>query len=433
MTRQRSIDVVADWAELHGPTQVGQLTATPARGKEVFAFEYDKAWLSTGPRQQLDPSLAQYGGPQYPAKNRDNFGMFLDSSPDRWGRVLMRRREAQLARAEGRDERRLLESDYLLGVHDGHRMGALRFRVDGRFLDDNDQLASPPWTSLRELEHASLQLERDGVEDDPDYGHWLRMLIAPGGSLGGARPKASVRDERGRLWIAKFPSRLDEEDVGAWEHVVHLLAGRAGVVVSVAEVRRFGTRKSGGHGHHTFLTRRFDRTDDGQRLHFASAMTLLDRTDGTGAHDGASYLELADLLMRLGSHPVADLEQLWRRIVFSICVSNTDDHLRNHGFMLGSTGWALSPAYDLNPDPHGAGLKLNISESDNAQDLDLALEVASVFRVNPKHAREVVDDVCAVVGGWRSVATDHGLTRPAQDRMRHAFRVAEAWAKRSPD
>jgi serine/threonine-protein kinase HipA len=276
----------------------------------------------------------------------------------------MRRREAQLARAEGREERRLLESDYLLGVHDGHRMGALRFRMGERFLDDNDQLASPPWTSLRELEHASLQLERDGAEDDPDYGHWLRMLIAPGGSLGGARPKACVRDERGRLWIAKFPSRLDEEDVGAWEHVVHVLAGRAGIVVPPAEVRRFGTRKSGGHGHHTFLSQRFDRTAEGERVHFASAMTLLDRKDGAGAHDGASYLELADLLMRLGEDAPLDLEQLWRRIVFSVCVSNTDDHLRNHGFLLGVTGWLLAPAYDINPDPHRAGLKLNISETD---------------------------------------------------------------------
>ncbi len=432
MTGQRRIEVVADWAELGGATCLGHLTATPARGKEVFAFEYDKSWLAAGPRQQLDPSLALYSGPQYPAKSRENFGMFLDSAPDRWGRVLMRRREAQRARAEGREERRLLELDYLLGVHDGHRMGALRFRMDGRFLDDNDELASPPWTSLRELEHASLQLERDGVEDDPEYGHWLRMLIAPGGSLGGARPKASVRDEHGRLWIAKFPSRLDEEDIGAWEQVVHDLAGRAGVVVPPADVRRFGARKSGSHGHHTFLSQRFDRTQQGTRLHFASAMTLLDRTDGSGANDGVSYLELADLLMRLGSNPQADLEQLWRRIVFFICVSNTDDHLRNHGFMLNPTGWSLAPAYDMNPDPHGAGLKLNISGSDNAQDLHLALDVASVFRVKDQRAREVVDAVCDVIREWRRVATDRGLTRAAQDRMRRAFRVADAWNTGAP-
>ena len=426
MSKQRIIEVVADWLGLEGPTTVGCLTATPVRGAEVFAFEYDKNWLSTASRQQLDPTMALHGGPQYPAKNRENFGVFLDSSPDRWGRVLMRRREAQLARAEGRAERRLLESDYLLDVHDGHRMGALRFRMDGRFMDDNDDLASPPWTSLRELEHASLQLERRGVEDDPDYGRWLRMLIAPGGSLGGARPKASVRDERDRLWIAKFPSRNDEDDIGAWERVVHEIAERAGVVVPAAQLRRFGSSKSGGHGHHTFLSRRFDRGDEGGRLHFASAMTLLDRVDGQDADDGVSYVELADLLMRLGSNTAADLEQLWRRIVFFICVSNTDDHLRNHGFMLQPTGWALAPAYDMNPDVHGTGLKLNISETDNAQHLDLALSVASVFRVKKTRALEIVTEVTCTVKQWRTVATSHGLSRAAQERMRRAFRAVES-------
>jgi len=312
MSKQRVVEIVADWVDLGGPTLMGHLTATPARGKEVFAFEYDKEWLFAASRQQLDPSMALYRGPQYPTKSRENFGVFLDSSPDRWGRVLMRRREAQLARAEGREERRLLESDYLLGVHDGHRMGALRFRIGGRFLNDNAELATPPWTSLRELEHASLELKRRGVEDDPDYGRWLRLLIAPGGSLGGARPKASVRDEHDRLWIAKFPSRSDEDDVGAWERVVHDLAERAGVVVPEAQLRRFGSSKSGAHGHHTFLSRRFDRRENGRRLHFASAMTLTGRVDGQGADDGISYMELADLLMRLGSNTSADLEQLWR-------------------------------------------------------------------------------------------------------------------------
>ncbi|HKP56369.1 MAG TPA: HipA domain-containing protein [Polyangiales bacterium] len=291
-------------------------------------------------------------------------------------------------------------------------------------LDDNDELASPPWTSLRELEHASLQLEREGVEDDPEYARWLRMLIAPGGSLGGARPKASVRDERSQLWIAKFPSRYDPDDIGAWESVVHDLAQRAGIVVPEAQLLRFGSRKSGGHGHHTFLSRRFDRKGNG-RMHFASAMTLLDRLDGHHADDAVSYLELADLLIRLGSNPPADLAQLWRRIVFSICVSNTDDHLRNHGFMLEETGWALAPAYDLNPDPHGAGLKLNISETDNAQDLDLALSVAAMFRVKATRAKQIVTEVTTAVKQWRSVAASHGLSRVAQDRVSRAFRVAD--------
>lgn len=425
MSEQWLIEVFADWTRLDGPTRMGSLTATAVRGKEVFAFEYAKSWLASGAHLEFDPSLALYRGPQYPAKSRQSFGVFLDSAPDRWGRVLMRRREAQLARAEGRAERRLLDSDYLLGVHDGHRMGALRFRVGDRFLDDNDELASPPWTSLRELEHASLQLEREGAEADPNYSRWLRLLIAPGGSLGGARPKASVRDQREHLWIAKFPSRNDNEDIGAWELVVHELARRAGVDVPEAQARQFGSGGRGGTGHHTFLSRRFDRSDGGGRLHFASAMTLLDRVDGESADDGASYLELAELLIRSGSRPAADLEQLWRRIVFFVCVSNTDDHLRNHGFMLEPQGWALAPAYDMNPDPHGVGLKLNISETDNAQDLDVARSVASVFRVASGRADEIIDEVCRAVRPWPTVARRQGLSLAAQERMRSAFRLVE--------
>jgi len=357
---------------------------------------------------------------QYPPAEQINFGLFLDSSPDRWGRVLMRRREAQLARSERRGQRRLLESDYLLGVHDRHRMGALRLRVNGVFQDDSESLASPPWTSLRELEHACLQLERGDVsnDSDPDNDRWLRMLLAPGASLGGARPKASVLDERGALWIAKFPSERDEEDIGAWEAVVHELAKRAGVKVPEAQVQQFGSR------HRTFLSRRFDRTESGQRIHFASALTLLERADGDGAEEGASYMELAGLLMRFGSTAAADLEQLWRRIAFSVCVSNTDDHLRNHGFLLGSRGWELAPAYDLNPDPHGEGLTLNISESDNAQDLELLMEVAPYFRLKEARAVQILREIVSAVRGWGEVATSHGLPASSQRRMARAFRVA---------
>jgi serine/threonine-protein kinase HipA len=420
MTDRREIQVFADWEGLDDPTLMGWLFATSSRGKEIFSFEYDAAWLRSTHREQLDPTLQLYRGPQYPSPERLNFGLFLDSCPDRWGRVLMRRREAQVARTEGRAERRLLESDYLLGVHDGHRMGALRFRMGGPFLDDNDDLASPPWTSLRDLEHASLQIEREDAAEDPSYGRWLRMLIAPGGSLGGARPKASVTDEDGRLWIAKFPSRGDSEDVGAWEKVVHELAARAGVDLPEARVQRFGS------AHHTFLSRRFDRTDGGRRLHFASAMTLLERRDGDDADGGVSYLELADLLIRRGSRPAQDLEQLWRRIGFSVCVSNTDDHLRNHGFVLGPNGWTLAPAYDLNPDPYGDGLKLNISETDNTQTLDLLREVAPFFRVKAARADEILDEVVVAVRGWPEVAASLRLRRAARDRMSRAFRVADA-------
>jgi serine/threonine-protein kinase HipA len=414
---QRSIEVWADWVGLDGPTFMGTLFATPSLGKEIFSFEYDDDWLAQASSRSLDPSLGLYSGPQYAPSDQDNFGVFLDSCPDRWGRVLMLRREAQLARSEGRKERKLLESDYLLGVHDFHRTGALRFRAtnDGPFLDDNQDMATPPWTSLRELEQVSLKLERGDAHDDPNYAKWLRMLIAPGGSLGGARPKASVVDESGTLWIAKFPSRRDDEDVGAWEGVVHDLATRAGLQVATAQTRKFGS------DHHTFLAKRFDRTSYGNRVHFASAMTLLQRSDGDDAATGASYLELAELIIKSGSQTDRDLKELWRRIVFFICVSNTDDHLRNHGFLLSPLGWSLAPAYDVNPNPHGAGLELNISETDNTQDLALARDVAQFFRIGDARAEEIINNVSSAVRGWRATAKKFGISREEQERMTPAF------------
>lgn len=414
---QRSIEVWADWIELGGPTFMGTLFAAPTRGKEIFSFEYDDDWLALAPAQTIDPALGHYRGPQYAPSDRENFGVFLDSCPDRWGRVLMLRREAQLARFEERTERKLLESDYLLGVHDSHRMGALRFRAnkDGPFLDDRQDMATPPWTSLRELEQVSLKLERDDAQYDPDYARWLQMLIAPGGSLGGARPKAGVVDTDGSLWIAKFPSHRDDSDVGAWEGVVHELATRAGLQVPIAQTRKFGS------DHHTFMTRRFDRTAAGSRVHFASAMTMLQRSDGDDAASGANYLELAELIMKLGSQTGRDLEELWRRIVYFICVSNTDDHLRNHGFLLGPSGWSLAPAYDMNPNSHGAGLRLNISETDNAQDLALARDVAQFFRIEDARAEEIIKDVASAVEQWPVIAKAHGISRDEQERMRPAF------------
>ena len=353
---QHIVLVYADWQWLGGSRLMGRLFVTPARGKEVFSFEYDTQWLKDGLAQTLDPALQFYRGQQYLTPEIPNFGLFLDSSPDRWGRTLMKRREAIEARAAGRPEKVLRESDFLLGVYDLHRMGGLRFRTeaDGPFRDDNAAYATPPYASLRELENASRSLEKEGAERQKDYREWLRLLIAPGGSLGGARPKAGVVDPEGSLWIAKFPALRDDYDVGAWEYVVHRLARESGIDSSEAHLEKFGSP------YHTFLTKRFDRTPTGERIHFASAMTLLGKTDGEGA-EGASYLDLAEILQRQGARARDDQEQLWRRIVFSVCVSNTDDHLRNHGFILDPEGWLLSPAYDMNPVPYAEGLVLNIS------------------------------------------------------------------------
>jgi serine/threonine-protein kinase HipA len=418
---QKAIQVCGHWQGMQDPVVMGTLYAASARGKEVFSFEYDPVWLKSPFAQMLDPDLGLFSGPQYARDGHDNFGLFLDSSPDRWGRVLMQRREAQLAKAENRDVRPLMESDYLLGVYDGHRMGALRFRLseDGVFLDDQAEMAAPPWAKLRDLEYASLQLERDDAESDQDYMKWLKMLIAPGGSLGGARPKASVLDESGHPWIAKFPSRRDEINIGKWEYLVYQLAQAAGIEAAEADVRHFSGE------YDTFLTRRFDRLSDGQRVHFASAMTLLGKKDGDGGDTGVSYLDLADFLMKNGAQVNKDLEQLWRRIVFYICVSNTDDHLRNHGFLLQERGWVLSPAYDINPVATGGGLALNISRDDNSQSLDLVRSVAPVFRVSNEKAEEIIGEVVGSVSGWMKLAKQLKLSPHEISVMKNAFRVAE--------
>lgn len=415
---QRNIEVYAHWVGFTTPILIGVLHATPARSKEIFSFEYSKEWLKNQ-THALDPSLQLFQGTHYAPNKQENFGVFLDSSPDRWGRFLMKRREAQLAREEKREERKLFESDYLLGVYDEHRMGALRFRTDpqGPFLDNNKDRASPPWTSLRELEHASIEIEKDDAERNPSYSKWLQMLISPGGSLGGARPKASVIDEHKHLWIAKFPSGNDENDIGAWEMVIYKLAKRAKITIADAKLEKFSKQ------HHTFISKRFDRTNSGERIHFSSAMTLLQHVDGDDASTGASYLELAEFIIRQGAHVAEDLEQLWRRIVFFICVSNVDDHLRNHGFLLQPNGWRLSPAFDMNPIASGEGLKLNISESDNAQDLNLAKEVAEYFRIKPDRANEIISEVIDAVKNWQKEATAIGISTSDQERMARAFRV----------
>jgi len=413
--------VYAHWKGMENPVLMGILFSERLRGNEVYSFEYEEDWLKNGPSQLLDPNLHLYSGLHYLGEEQKNFGVFLDSSPDRWGRVLMRRREAAMARTEQRAEQNLYETDYLLGVFDGQRMGGLRFKLeqDGPFLNDNRKMASPPWTSTRELEQISLRLEEEDIIDDPEYLNWINLLVAPGASLGGARPKASIVNNDGSLWIAKFPSRNDHGDIGGWEIVTYELAIRAGINMAESKAQKFSSDS------YTFLTKRFDRTDKNERLHFASAITLLAYQDGQDHSDGASYLELVEFLMNHGANVDHDLEELWRRIVFSICVSNTDDHLRNHGFILTDKGWLLSPAYDINPVETGSGLKLNISDNDNALDLDLAIEVSAFFRLSERRTKEIIMEVVSSVRNWRIIASKYGISRSDQELKALAFRRGE--------
>ena len=409
MSREDSIFVYADWWGLVGPTLMGKLYRSVIRGEEILSFEYEPEWLKDAKPFVLDPRLQFVGGRQHTDASSP-FGLLTDSAPDRWGRLLIR------AALESSDAPPILfVSDYLLAVSDTCRMGALRFRsgADGPFLAEDTPLSVPPLQRLRELEQASRQFEASDM-GDPEHAKWLQMLIASGTSLGGARPKCSVIDPGGQLWIAKFPSRADEFDIGAWEGLVHHLAQEAGLLVAKARVESFS--KAGT----TFLTQRFDRQKEG-RIHFASAMNLLGYQDGDGAKTGASYLDLVDLIERYGTTPREDLEELWRRVVFNVCVNNTDDHLRNHGFLLSDQGWKLSPAYDLNAQPWGGGFALNIDENSNACDLDLARSVGQYFRLSGPRQEAIIQEVLSAIETWEKRARDLHLKRGEIERFRSAF------------
>jgi len=381
-----------------------QRLGTLAHDRGQVRFHYDKTWLT----QQdiafaIDPQLTLDAGPFFPKPEAGNFGVFLDSSPDRWGQTLMRRREALQAKDEQRAARTLYAWDFLLGVQDITRQGALRFRFpeSDTFLA-NEALAAPPVTSLTELAAIAQALTRKHIDNLDQLRRWLAVLVAPGASLGGARPKANFCDQTGALWIAKFPSADDDRDIGAWEGATWCLARQAGIDMPPAKVERLGQR-----GHHSFCVQRFDRTDrleakPAKRRFYASAMTLL----GKDVSEGTSYLELAEFLSRRGDpdHLQEDLAQLFRRVAFNVAVGNRDDHLRNHGFILGKRGWRLSPAFDVNPSIDKASHVLNIDDVDNRPSLETVLATAAFYRLTPQRAGEIIDQVVNVVTNWQAVA-----------------------------
>ena len=414
MSREEKIIYVYDDFSGDTPVLLGKLNVGVIRGGETYSFEYDKEWLSVNRLQtNLDPELLLFTGRQFPT-GKNIFGIFADSSPDRWGRILMNKRERILAEREGRKPTKLLDSDYLLGVYDETRMGGIRLKLDadGPFLSDDKETATPPWTSLRTLEEASRNFEND---ENALTDKWLNQLIKPGSSLGGARPKATVVDSKGQLWIAKFPSKNDENDTGAWEKITHDLAGMCGLNVPEAKIEKFSKLGS------TFLVKRFDR-DGNKRIHFASAMTLLGKKDGASAADGTSYLDMAGFIKAYGANPKKDLIELWKRIVFNMAVTNTDDHLRNHAFILTSKGWVLSPLYDVNPVPYGDELSLLVDDQDNSISKELAIQTAPRFGISVDEANYYAENIISIVcNNWERLAIEYGLSRSQIENMRPAF------------
>jgi serine/threonine-protein kinase HipA len=389
--RGETLEVWLD-SDLGPAAQVGVLSHD--RGQ--VRFRYEEGWLGDARAFSLDPGLMLDANPFFPKPESGNFGIFLDSSPDRWGQTLMKRREALQAKDERRVARTLYAWDFLVGVQDVTRQGALRFRLAGEqaFLD-NDERAAPPATTLRDLEAVAIELTSRRIDDLVALRRWLAVLVAPGASLGGARPKANFTDVDGSLWIGKFPARDDDRDVGAWENVLHVLAGKAGIDVPAARLLRLN------NDFHTFCVKRFDRVE-GTRRFYASAMTLL----GKDQSEGTSYLELAQFIREqgVGAHAAADLEQLFRRVAFNVAVGNRDDHLRNHGFLLSSMGWRLAPAFDVNPNVDKAEHVLNIDDVDNRPSLAAVSSTAAYYGLTQDRGNALIEEVLTAVDDWRAQA-----------------------------
>lgn len=408
-----NIWVYAHWLGMQEAKCIGMLSAQGKKGKTTFSFEYDKKWIKSTEQFVLDPDISWFPGRQFPGA-KINFGIFLDSMPDTWGRTLMKRKAAQVAAEKNEVPIRLNDIDFLLGVYDETRMGALRFKLekDGNFLDDNKETSIPPWSSVGDLQYATKIIESD--EESAEVKKWLAILLVPGSSLGGARPKANILDKNRHLWIAKFPSKNDVIDKAAWEYLAYKLAINAGVKMAECRIEKV----SGAY--HTFFTKRFDRQGE-KRIHFASAMTMTGNNENTIRDRTPSYLDIAEFIQFSGSDTKQDLHQLWRRIVFNIAISNTDDHLRNHGFIIKDNCWRLSPAYDINPSTDKDGLALNIDMDNNELDFELAKSVTQYFKLNNIQSDKILTEVKSSVSSWKNIANQIGVSKKDQELMSGAF------------
>lgn len=391
--------VFADFDWLDKPELVGELCYEKLRGSDSYAFQYDEHWLKGHAEVKLSEDINNYPGMQYTQPGQDVFGCFSDALPDRWGRTMLKRREQILASEEKRAVRSLSSFDYLMGIDDFSRMGGFRFKkeLEGEFINVSASLKIPPLTELKDLLHASREIEKSEEANVLPEKKWIAQFIQPGSSLGGARPKASVLDEKGNLCIAKFPSRKDDYDAGLWEHFSHLLAQKAGIEVAQTKVL-------GGLGkYHTFLSRRFDRKDEAKRVHFASSMSLLGLKDGDNAQGGYGYLDMVDFILQGCCDVEQNLQELYRRVAFNMCIGNSDDHFRNHGFLLTQKGWTLSPAYDMNPTLNEYQ-SLLVNESSNKADISVLLDSCESYLIKKEIAANIIQEVQTAVSGWESLA-----------------------------
>ena len=402
----RTLFIYADFDWLGEPLLVGELGYESLRGSDSYSFKFDNEWLRQYGGLFLSADINNYPGLQYTQPGRDIFGCFSDALPDRWGRLLLNRREQIQATEEKRPVRRLSSFDYLMGIDDFSRMGGFRFKLsqEGEFINCEKTLRIPPLTDIRALVAASMEVEKSEELNQLPEKKWLLQLVHPGTSLGGARPKAGVMDDEGHLCVAKFPSRNDDYDVGLWEHHSHLLAKEAGVIAAETSVVETGGK------YHALLSKRFDRSADGRRKHFASAMTLLGLADGCDAKTGNGYLDIVDFILQNCCDVEDNLRQLYRRVAFNIAIGNSDDHFRNHGFLLTARGWTLSPSYDMNPTLNDYQALL-INSSTNRADLQVLLDSSQEYLIGKEEAKRIIDEVKDGVSKWKTIAIRLGIAK----------------------
>ena len=408
----RKLYVYADFDWLKEIELIGELGYESLRGSDSYSFSFDAGWLKRHGDLFLSEDLNNYPGMQYTQPGKDIFGCFSDALPDRWGRTLLLRREQLAASEEGRPVRRLSSFDFLRGIDDFSRMGGFRFKEakNGNFINVSENLKIPPLADVHDLIAASMEIEKSEEENLLPDKRWVAQLVQPGSSLGGARPKASVIGDDRMIYVAKFPSRKDDYDVGLWEHFAHLLARKAGINAAQTEVLSVGGK------YHTLLSKRFDRTSEGRRIHFASAMTLLGFSDGDDAAAEHGYLDMVDFILQHCTDVEINLQELYRRVAFNVCIGNSDDHFRNHGFLLTAKGWVLSPAYDMNPTLNEYQ-SLLITSASNRADLHILLDACEDYMLGRKVAEGIIREVANVVKDWRSLAMRLGIPQ----REMHVF------------
>lgn len=398
------LEVMASFDWLEKEEKIGTLGHESLRGSDVFSFEFDKNWLNRHSDIILDRDLQPFTGIQYsPVANRI-FGCFSDALPDRWGRRLIDLRMAQEPKAKGRTT--LSDWDYLKGVEDTLRVGGFRFKdpANGAYISATPDYSVPPALHVDELLQAAREIEKSDYKHMAPEEKWVQRLFQPGSSMGGARPKACV-ESGGHLYLAKFPSVKDTLNISRWEHFAHLMARECGINAAQTKVITTGT------GQDILLSQRFDRTDDNRRVHMASSLTLLGLADGDGEKTGKGYLDMVDFIVTAGGTRIeADLEELYRRVVFNICIGNADDHFRNHAFLLDKKGWELSPAYDMNP-TNSLYQALQIDDHSNDSNLNRLYEAHELYMLDETTARGIIMDVTRNMKYWEGMAQDAGLTR----------------------